>query len=96
MLTYSKERFKRVESTKDIMLCDLARFLLDHTKEDDAEIYKRTRYIGNVKEDRYCSDPDAYPFGPEFIIRTEHFYGRVEVEWWNTEEAEKKYFRENN
>lgn len=94
MLTYSEERFKREESTKETMLSDLAAFVLEYTSADDAEIYKRTTYHGNVKRERYVSDPDLYPFGPEFIVWTEYFYGKVKVEWWNTENSVKRFYTE--
>lgn len=83
-----------VESNKETMLSDLARFVLAYTVDDDALIYKRTSYFGNVKRERYVPDAESFPFCPEFQIETKGFYGRVEVTWWNTEESYKKHYTE--
>lgn len=90
MLKYNA--YKLIESNKETMLSDLASFVLSHSAEDDAEMYKRTTYHGNMKRERYVFNENIMVSCSEFIVETESFYGKVRVTWWNTSELVEKFY----
>ena len=92
MLRYSESVYSRTESDKETMLSDLARFVLEHSKEENAAMYKRTTYSGNVKIDRYVFDENVLVSYSEFYVETESYYNREIVTWWNCQSLEKKYY----
>ena len=94
MLKYSESVYKHVESSRETMLSDLAVFVLSHSVEDDAEMYKRTTYHGNVKRERYVFNENLMASCSEFIVETESYYERTVVTWWDTSELVKKHYTE--
>ncbi len=94
MLKYGESVYKHVESNRETMLSDLAAFVLSHSDEDDALMYKRTTYHGNVRRERYAFDEDVAVSWSEFFVETESYYGKVNVTWWSTSDLTKKHYTE--
>ncbi len=87
--------FKHLKSTREELRFDLGAFILAHSTNEDALMYKRTTFCENVRRERFVFDEnDIMKPWTEFIVETEFFYWKTEVTFWDTSTFVKKHFTE--